>query len=40
MKEKDITEQQIDLKDAVLDNGKTKDDDSVLENGNKPKDQK
>jgi len=40
MKEKDITEQQIDLKNAVLDNGKTKDDDSVLENGNKPKDQK
>lgn len=40
MKEKDITEQQIDLKHAVLDNGKTKDDDSVLENGNKPKDQK
>lgn len=40
MKEKDITEQQIDLKNAVLDNGKTKDDDSVLENGNKQKDQK
>ena len=40
MKEKDITEQQLDLKNAVLDNGKTKDDDSVLENGNKPKDQK
>lgn len=40
MKEKDITEQQVDLKNAVLDNGKTKDDDSVLENGNKPKDQK
>lgn len=40
MKEKDITEQQLDLKNAVLDNGKTKGDDSVLENGNKPKDQK
>lgn len=40
MKEKDITEQQIDLKNAVLDNGRTKDDDSVLENGNKPKDHK
>lgn len=39
-KEKDITEQQLDLKNAVLDNGRTKDDDSVLENGNKPKDHK
>lgn len=39
-REKDITEQQVDLKNAVLDNGRTKDDDSVLENGNKPKDQK
>lgn len=28
------------LKDAILDNGKTKDDDSVLDNGNKPKDKK
>lgn len=40
MHDKPITEQQVDLKNAVLDNGKTKDDDSVLENGNKPKDQK
>lgn len=37
---KTVTKEQKDLKEAVLDDGKTKDDDSVLENGNKSSDKK
>ena len=33
---KSISEQQQDLKEAVIDTDRTKDDDSVLKNGNKP----